>query len=117
MHELAMTHALIEAAERAVEDAVAAGDRRVLGLKVSLGGLSCASAEALRFCFDLLAPGTRLDGAALRIEEKPTIGHCQDCGADSEIDAYFTPCPACGGANVTLDAHADVLLESIELED
>jgi hydrogenase nickel incorporation protein HypA/HybF len=45
------------------------GDQQVQVVRLVVGRLSCASAEALRFCFELCAHGTVLEGAALEIIE------------------------------------------------
>jgi hydrogenase nickel incorporation protein HypA/HybF len=61
MHELALTQAIVEiCAERA-------GGSRVLRVRVEVGSLACVMPEALRFCFEVVASGTILEGAALEI--------------------------------------------------
>ncbi|HUT23930.1 MAG TPA: hydrogenase maturation nickel metallochaperone HypA [Sumerlaeia bacterium] len=115
MHEVSLVSEMIGLAESEVARAAAGG--RVLRLKISVGPLSCASAEALRFAFELLASGTSVEGAELEIDEPPLVCHCQECGARSEAADAFAGCPACGASRVSLDGSRDVRLESIEVED
>ena len=48
-----------------------AGDRQARGVMP----------DAIRFCFDVVAQGSALDGAALDIVEIPGRARCRDCGA------------------------------------
>lgn len=65
MHELALMEDLVEAVSGEVADA------KVHVVRLIVGRQSCASPHALRFCFDLCASGTALEGAALEIVETP----------------------------------------------
>ncbi len=63
MHELALMEDLVSM----VEDE--AGDARVHVVRLEVGREACASPHALRFCFEICAHGTALEGAALDIVE------------------------------------------------
>ena len=63
MHELALMDDLVTAVAAEV------GDARVVAVRLEVGCLSAALPHALRFCFDVAARGTALEGAALEIEE------------------------------------------------
>lgn len=63
MHELALTRAIVEiCAERA-------GAAKVVRVRVEVGSLACVMPQALRFCFEVVASGTVVEGAALEILE------------------------------------------------
>jgi hydrogenase nickel incorporation protein HypA/HybF len=115
MHEVSLVSEMIRLAESEVARAAAGG--RVLRLRISVGPLSCASAEALRFAFELLASGTSFEGAELEIDEPPLVCDCEECGAQSEVADASDGCPVCGSSQVSLDGSRDVLLESIDVED
>lgn len=65
MHEVSVAEHLLELAEQ-----VAAGER-VLCLEVVVGERSCVAPESLRFCFELMAAGTALEGARLDLRVGP----------------------------------------------
>jgi hydrogenase nickel incorporation protein HypA/HybF len=63
MHELALSQAIVDmCAERAA-------GARVLRVTLEVGALAAVLPEALRFCFDVCARDTALEGAALEIVE------------------------------------------------
>jgi hydrogenase nickel incorporation protein HypA/HybF len=65
VHELSIAESVIEGVcERT-------GDARVARVFLRVGGDSCVAPHAIRFCFDLCAAGTAVEGAALEIEEVP----------------------------------------------
>jgi hydrogenase nickel incorporation protein HypA/HybF len=63
VHELALMDDLVAAVTTEVSDA------RVHVVRLEIGRLSCASPHALRFCFEVCAQGTPLEGASLEIVE------------------------------------------------
>ena len=108
MHELAICQSVV--------DAVLArtGDARVTVLRLDVGRLSGVVPEALRFCFEVVAEGTPLAGAELRIEQPAGRGHCRGCGADVDLDDPILLCP-CGSADVDVTAGRELLLRSVEV--
>jgi Zn finger protein HypA/HybF involved in hydrogenase expression len=63
VHELSLMDDLVSVVESEV------GDQSVATVRLVLGRHACASAHALRFCFDLCSRGTVLEGARLEIIE------------------------------------------------
>jgi hydrogenase nickel incorporation protein HypA/HybF len=63
MHELALMDDLVAAVSAEAE----AEDARVRVVRLRIGPEACVSCDALRFCFDVCARGTALEGAALEI--------------------------------------------------
>ena len=63
MHELTLVKSLIDVVTGEV------GESRVHVVRLHLGRRACVSAHSLRFCFDVCARGTPLEGATLDIVE------------------------------------------------
>ncbi|WP_299391459.1 hydrogenase maturation nickel metallochaperone HypA [Pelagibius sp.] len=59
MHELGLTRNIVAIVGEH------AGSRRVRRVCLAVGPLACVEREALSFCFDIVAEGTALEGAAL----------------------------------------------------
>ena len=59
MHELGLTRNIVAIVGEH------AGPRRVCRVRLAVGPLACVEREALSFCFDIVAEGTVLEGAAL----------------------------------------------------
>lgn len=90
MHELGIATAVVDAcAERAA-------GARVLRVRVEVGQLVAVLPDSLRFCFEVCAKGTQVEGAALEILETPGRGICETCGDTVALAAPFGRC-ACGG--------------------
>ena len=71
MHELAIVEALIEQVRREVHRAGSSG--RVTALELAIGRLSGVHCDSLRFAFELLAPGTVVEGAKVDIDEPRAV--------------------------------------------
>lgn len=115
MHELSIAEALIEQVEREVERAGQVG--RVTKIELSIGRLTGVHADSLLFAFGLLAPGTRVEKAEVKIREPQAVCVCQACGRRTEIAELVIDCPVCRSGEVVIDGGRDLLLESIEVED
>ncbi len=90
MHELSLATAVVDAcAERAA-------GARVLRVRVEIGQLAAVLPDALRFCFDICAQGTAVEGAELDILETPGRAICQGCGRTVALASPFGRCD-CGG--------------------
>jgi hydrogenase nickel incorporation protein HypA/HybF len=113
MHEGALTddlfdHVLIHARE--------ANARHVMRVKVTIGALSDATAESIRFYWDSLAPGTIADGAALEFDHTPGTARCNNCGEEFNIAELYAACPKCGAFPVAVTGGDGVYLSSLEIE-
>ena len=76
MHELSIAQSIVEmVCERA-------GEARVHRLTLVIGKLSAVMPDALRFCFDVCAEGTVLEGAALEIIEPRVAGGAPIAGGN-----------------------------------
>jgi hydrogenase nickel incorporation protein HypA/HybF len=63
MHELSIANSIVEIC------AGRAGDARVTRVRLEIGQLAAVMPDAVRFCFDVCAKDTVLEGAALEIFE------------------------------------------------
>jgi hydrogenase nickel incorporation protein HypA/HybF len=68
VHELSIAESVVDGVRERT------GDARISRVFLQVGLLSCVEPEAIRFCFELCAEGTAVEGAALEIEEVPGDG-------------------------------------------
>jgi len=111
---MSIVQALIEQVEAEVEKSGQPG--HVIGLDLIVGRLSGVHVDSIRFAYEVLAPGTILEGSALRISEPAAYSNCRTCGAREVIEELSMYCPRCGSGEIAIDGGRDLLLQSIELE-
>jgi hydrogenase nickel incorporation protein HypA/HybF len=109
MHEMAITQGIVDAV---CEHAMG---RRVCRVDLEIGTLSGVVAEAVLFCFDVVAVGTLAEGARLEIAEIAGVLHCRTCGADVGTEDLILLCP-CGSADVEVRAGRELRIRSMEVE-
>ncbi len=114
MHELSIVEALIEQVNHELHRAGQKG--RIVELNLAVGRLSGVNSDSLRFAFDLLSPGTIVDGAEVIIKEPKAACRCRDCNHVEPIDELVAECPKCGSSNVVIEGGRELTLDSIELE-
>lgn len=110
MHELGIAQSIVDMA------AEAADGRRVSRVTLEIGKLSGVEPRALAFCFDLVAQGSALDGAALDIREIEGRCLCRDCGAEFESPTLLTTC-ICGSRDAEWLAGRELNVKTMELEE
>ncbi|HET7752959.1 MAG TPA: hydrogenase maturation nickel metallochaperone HypA [Anaeromyxobacteraceae bacterium] len=109
MHELSIAEGIVDAIRERT------GDARVARVFLEIGKLSCIEPEAVRFCFELCARGTGVQGASLEIDEVAGRACCRGCGAqDVAIDGAIPLC-ACGSADLHVVAGDRMLVTAVEL--
>jgi hydrogenase nickel incorporation protein HypA/HybF len=108
MHELGLTQEIVAIAS---ERARGAKVRRVV---LEIGKLSAVLPDAVRFCFDLCAEHTALEGATLEIVETPGRARCRACGTELLLDRPFGRC-ACGNSDLEWLAGDELRIRSLEL--
>ena len=101
MHELSICYGILEVARAALEP-LPRPLPRVERVTMRIGRLTAVVPDTLSHYFDLLTPGTELEGAALTIEEVPIRGRCGECAASFEIETLSFTCPRCGSGLVEL---------------
>ncbi|HXA26985.1 MAG TPA: hydrogenase maturation nickel metallochaperone HypA [Acetobacteraceae bacterium] len=108
MHELSITHGIVAiCAERA-------GTERVTCVRLEIGQLSAVLPDAVRFCFDICAKGTVVEGAILEIIETPGRALCRDCNGEVAMTQLFGRC-RCGSANLRVIAGEELKIREMEL--
>jgi hydrogenase nickel incorporation protein HypA/HybF len=115
VHEVSIVEALVEQVEGEVRRAGHSG--RIVQLNVTIGRLSGVNADSFRFAFELLSPGTMLEGAKLAIEDRPAVCRCEACLSSTPIEDLVAQCPRCSSPQITFEGGRELVLESIELEE
>jgi hydrogenase nickel incorporation protein HypA/HybF len=110
MHELAITRNIV-----AIVGEAARG-RRVTRVTIEIGRLSGVMPDAVAFCFDIVAAGTPLAGAALDIKEIDGRARCRDCGGEFAAETLFAPCP-CGSRRSERVRGEELNIKAMELEE
>lgn len=113
MHEVSI---MAEAARMAVESAQANGAQRVTALRLSVGALSGADPEAMRFAWDVVSDNTIAAGSRLEIELIPAAGWCAQCEAEFTCINLFSECPHCHTLSKTLRRGRELEIVSVEIE-
>jgi len=108
MHELSIANSVVElCAERAM-------GARVLRVTLEIGRLSAVMPDAIRFCFDVCAKDTVVEGAELEIVEMPGLARCLDCGGSVDMTDLLEHC-ACGSVNLELLAGSELKIKQMEV--
>jgi hydrogenase nickel incorporation protein HypA/HybF len=97
MHELALCQSILSIVEG---EARARRVGRVTAVRLEIGAFSCASPDAIAFCFDAVVRGSIADGARLELVAVPGRAWCIDCAEEVTVAAQGQPCPACGGRDL-----------------
>ncbi|MDQ2081830.1 hydrogenase maturation nickel metallochaperone HypA [Xanthobacteraceae bacterium Astr-EGSB] len=113
MHELTLAESLIDLAEDEIRKLSGAKVRTV---RLEIGALAAVEPDAMRFCFDVVARGTSLEGVALDIVTVAGRGRCLACGHEIEVLERPALCPDCGGFRVEVTSGAGMRLKELEVE-
>jgi hydrogenase nickel incorporation protein HypA/HybF len=109
MHEMSITRNIVAiVGERA-------GPRRVLRVRLVVGALTAVEPDALRFCFDVAARGTALEGAALEIIAVPGRALCLECGTEVPLQGLVGRC-GCGSRRLERLSGDELSIKDMEVE-
>ena len=111
MHELSIAEAVAEIALRHADG------RPVEVVELKVGHLRQVVPSALEFAFELVAEGTLLERAELRMQEVPAEGVCRTCGAETPLPDFPLCCRRCGGFDVEVTRGEELLVDSLELQE
>jgi len=114
MHELAVSLALIEEAERVAR---AHGAQRIARLRVLVGPLSGVDGELLARSYAVARAGTLTAQAALEWSAAPISVCCEQCGQTTEASAQRLLCGLCGSWHTRVVTGTELTLQSVELLD
>jgi hydrogenase nickel incorporation protein HypA/HybF len=109
MHELALMESIVAAVEERIHPA------RAARVRLQIGRLAGVMPDALRFCFDVCAQGTSLEGATLEIDEVRGRATCRKCGREVAMESFLDACP-CGSAEVDLIAGQELRVKEVEVQ-
>jgi hydrogenase nickel incorporation protein HypA/HybF len=113
MHELGIAESALKLALAQARGAGATQLRRIV---IRVGALSGVDAEALRFAFTAILPGTAAEGAAVQIDPVAAIAYCPACQKDFSPDTdHFFECPTCGQLCATLKQGRELDLVRLEM--
>ena len=116
MHELGIMTGVMDAVTTSAQQA---GATRVLKVSLSVGEMTEAIEDALRFAFEALSEqqeyalcaGAELDIAMVRPRSR-----CLECGAEYDHDRFHMLCPECGSFATELVAGRELQIDSIEVD-
>lgn len=113
MHELGIMTGVVESVGEAAR---ANHADKVLKVSLSVGVMTEAIEDALRFAFDALCEQDPLfEGAELDITMVEPRSRCVECGKEYDHDRYHLACPDCGGFG-ELIAGRELTVDSIEVD-
>ena len=113
MHELGIMTGVLQAVE---ESAKQAGSEKVLKISLSVGVMTEAIEDALRFAFEALSEGTMCESAELEVTMIPPVSICAECGNEYEHDRFHMLCPECGSSFTQLIQGKELQIDSIEVD-
>jgi hydrogenase nickel incorporation protein HypA/HybF len=108
MHELGITHNIVAIVTEAAKG------RRVTRVTLEIGKLSGVMADAIAFCFEVVAQDTPLEGASLEILEIDGRARCEACGLEFDADTLFAPC-MCGSHRLKRIHGEELIVKSVEM--
>jgi hydrogenase nickel incorporation protein HypA/HybF len=110
MHELGITRNLV-----AIVSEQAQG-KRVRRVWLEIGERTALLPDAVRFCFDVVAQGTALEGAALDILRIAAGIQCEDCGAYAQPGASVVECAQCRSSRLRQRSGDELNIKAMEVE-
>jgi hydrogenase nickel incorporation protein HypA/HybF len=110
MHELGITQNIIAIVS---ENAQGQKVKRVL---LEVGKLSAIMPDAIKFCFDICAKDTIVEGALLEIIEIPGMAKCRQCDSIIHLEKPFGICQ-CGSVQLELITGEELNIKEIEVEE
>jgi len=108
MHELAITESIVASVSEHVAGA------KVTRVVLEIGKRSGVVPDSVRFCFDVCALGTALEGARLDVIEIPARAQCRDCQAELVLDDIIALCD-CGSANLIFLSGEELRITEVEV--
>ena len=116
MHELGIMTGVLDAVQTSAKQA---GADRVLRVSLSVGEMTEAIEDALRFAVEALSEQREFAlcaGAELDITMVCPRSRCLECGAEYDHDRFHMLCPECGSFATELIAGRELQIDSIEVD-
>lgn len=110
MHEMTIAVELVRQLEALADEHDL---EAVEAFTVETGVMRQVVPEALRTAFEIVAEGTRAEGAAMTLNVAPAVAECRQCHCRFEpaVDSFV--CPQCRHADVSIAEGNDILLRSV----
>ena len=112
MHELSIASAIVE---HVLEFAESDPRKKILGVRLLIGELSCIEPEQLSFCYAAITKETAIENSTLEIERVEAEVSCPNCSyrgrpkfwedALSDVVVATLQCPSCGKAAEAVQGH------------
>lgn len=109
MHELGITQNIIAIVGQHAQK------RKVSKVTLQIGALAAIVPDSIRFCFDVCAEGTVLEGAVLEIEMIDGLGRCNQCSTEIPLTVLAGHC-SCGSRDVVCIAGQELKIKDMEVE-
>ncbi|MBF0210660.1 MAG: hydrogenase maturation nickel metallochaperone HypA [Desulfamplus sp.] len=113
MHEMGVAQQMINIALASIPADIV--NPKVERLNLKVGKLAAVVEDSLRFCFEIIAKDSLLDGAELAIEHIPVKVRCKVCDAIWEADGPIFSCQKCKDGAVEIISGRELEIVSIEL--
>lgn len=114
MHELGIASAALE---QTLAQLRLAGGTRVARIQLRVGALSGVDAEALRFAFTAILPGTPAAAAVVEVDPVAAVACCPACQREFiPGDDLLFECPACGRPTTALTHGRELELTRLVIE-
>ncbi|MCP4230388.1 MAG: hydrogenase maturation nickel metallochaperone HypA [bacterium] len=114
MHELDVTQSIVDAL---LEEMAQRNLDGITVVNMRCGRLTTFVPDSIRFYYESLTEGTKLEGSALNIEDVPVEGKCNACGAKLELADPVFLCAKCGSPDLEVVSGRELEITSIEVEE
>lgn len=108
MHEFGLCEAIVQTAQQRAEG------RPVARIRVRVSALLRAEDDSMQQAFSMVRTGTELNDATLDLVEVPGLGTCNECGAETQMENAWDPCPTCGEHALSATNADEMILEEVE---
>ncbi len=113
MHEYSIVQALLNQCEEIARENKA---EKITKVVTKIGVMSGVETHLLQIAFDTFKEGTMCDGAEFVMNVQKLKLHCNDCGAEFEIDEHRYQCQKCESLDVKVVDGEDMYLMTLEME-
>lgn len=113
MHELAIAQSILDITLSKTEECQA---EKVYSITLCIGQMTGIETEALAFCFETIAEGSKAEGAKLKINIVPLTARCGECDKTFAIERYQFFCPECRSAKLSILTGRELKVEHLEVE-
>ena len=114
MHEMSLAMSIIDIA---LAEAEKAGASTITEIEIEVGQLAGVLPEALEFCLEAAARGTKAEASTFSLLAVPGVGRCLSCQHEVTISEFPAQCPDCGGFGVQITGGTELKIRSISIDE